>query len=302
MNKKLSKIILTVLLVLPAVFTFAQEAVTDQETIARYKNDYSYWLMIAFLVATVVGFVYAAIKVTKRTQENTKETSSLDKVLYNAVAIDDEESIMLHHEYDGIKELDNHLPPWWLWLFYLNIIFAVVYLMYYNVTGIGATQLEEYEAELIYAENFKADLEKRMASEFNENDVKFLQEEDKIAAGKDLYNTNCVVCHRADMGGGIGPNLVDDYWLHGGSPTEIYLVIKNGVLDKGMLAWKDQMTPYQMQNIMSYILTLQGSNPENAKEPQGEKYSGESVDASELESEDLVQNEEGEDLAVDEGL
>jgi len=271
MNKNINKLILTASMLLPAIFTFAQEAVTDEESIARFKQDYSYWIMIAFLIATVVGFVYAAIKVTRRTQENTKETSSLDKVLYNSVAIDDEQTIMLDHEYDGIKELDNHLPPWWLWLFYLNIIFAIIYMIYYTFTGIGASQVQEYEAEMIYAENFKADLEKKMASEFDENNVEFVKEEAKIAEGKTLFNTNCAVCHKEDLGGLIGPNLTDEYWLHGGSPTEIYMVLKNGVLDKGMLAWKDQMTPYQMQNIMSYILTMQGTNPAGAKEAQGEK-------------------------------
>ena len=288
MNKNISKIILTTLLVLPTAFIFAQEAVTDSESIARYKNDYSYWIMIAFLIATVIGFVYAAIKVSRRTQENTKETSSLDKVLYNSVAIDDEATIMLDHEYDGIRELDNHLPPWWLWLFYINIIFAVVYLIYYNVTGIGESQEQEYESEMIYAENFKADLEKKMASEFNEADVAFLTEESKIAEGKALFNTNCAVCHKEDMGGSIGPNLTDEYWIHGGTPTDIYAVIKNGVLDKGMLAWKDQMTPYQMQNLMSYILTMKGTNPVDAKEPQGEKVGA----ASEVVSEEAKTIEE----------
>lgn len=284
MNKKINKLILTFAMLLPAIFTFAQEALTDSESIARYKNDYSYWIMIAFLIATVLGFVYAAIVVTKKSKENTKETTSLDKVLYNSVAIDDEESIMLEHEYDGIRELDNHLPPWWLWLFYINIIFAVIYFGYYTVTGMGASQLEEYESEMIYAENFKADLEKKMASEFDENNVAFLKEESKIAEGKELYIANCAVCHKADLGGLIGPNLTDEYWVHGGSPTEIYAILRDGVLEKGMLAWKDQMTPYQMQNIMSYILTMQGTNPENAKAPEGEKNASiEELNSNELE-------------------
>lgn len=270
MNKKINKIILTSVMLLPALITFAQEVVTDGESIARYKNDYSYWIMIAFLVATVVGFIYAGIKVTKRTQENTKETSSLDKVLYNAVAIDDEHSIMLDHEYDGIQELDNHLPPWWLWLFYINIIFAVVYMGYYHVSGLGQTQEEEYESEMIYAKNFKEDLEKKMATSFDEKNVKFLDAEADLAIGKDLYVTNCAVCHRADMGGNIGPNLVDKYWIHGGSPSEIYAVLKNGVLEKGMLAWKDQMTPFQMQKIMSYIISMEGTTPEVSKAPEGD--------------------------------
>lgn len=289
MNKNKNRLILTFALLLPAVITFAQEAVTDGESIARYKNDYSYWIMIAFLVATVVGFVYAAIKVSRRSEENTKETSSLDKVLYNSVAIDDEESIMLDHEYDGIQELDNHLPPWWLWLFYINIIFAVIYLIYYNVTGIGSDQFAEYEAEMIYAENFKADLEKKMASEFDENNVAFLTEESKIAEGKALFNTNCAVCHKEDMGGLIGPNLTDEYWIHGGTPTEIYAVIRDGVLDKGMLSWKDQMTPYQMQNMMSYILTMQGTNPAGAKEAQGEKVGAETAEALPVDSAETVE-------------
>ena len=269
MNKLKNKIWLTVLFVLPVLVNFAQEVKTDSEAIARYKNDYSYWLMIAFFIATVLGFIYAAIIVTRKTQENTKETSSLDKVLNNSVAIDDEHTIMLDHEYDGIRELDNHLPPWWLWLFYICIAFSVIYIAYYHLSGVGASQAQEYEAEMLYAANFKADLEKKMASEFDEKNVQLITDAAKLEEGKTLYNTNCAVCHREDMGGNIGPNLVDEYWIHGNSPSEIYQVLKNGVLDKGMLAWKDQMTPYQMQNILSYIVSKNGSKPTDPKEPQG---------------------------------
>lgn len=272
--KTINKIYLVAFMLLSGLPSWAQEAATDAESIVRYKSDYSYWLMIAFLIATVVGFVYAGIKVSKRSNENTKETSNLDKVLYNSVAIDDEESIMLDHEYDGIKELDNHLPPWWLWLFYINIIFAVFYLVYYNITGIGPSQYDEYEAEMIYAENFKADLAEKMKAQFDETNVAFIEEEAKLKEGEDLYAKNCVACHRADLGGSIGPNLVDEYWIHGGTPTEIYMVIKDGVLEKGMLPWKDQLSPFQMQNVMSYILSKKGTNPENPKEPQGEKVEG----------------------------
>ena len=173
----------------------------------------------------------------------------------------------------SIKELDNNLPPWWVWLGYATIVFAIVYSTYYWWTGTGLTQEEEWAQEMAYAKTQKEAAAKELASKFDETNVKIVTDAKSIAEGKDIFAKNCVACHLADGGGSVGPNLTDKYWIHGGSPTDIYTVIKEGVLEKGMLSWKDKFSPYQIQNIVSYIETeLQGSTPANPKAPQGEEY------------------------------
>lgn len=271
--KKIFKITLTFLMLFTAFVVKAQDAIKiDAQSASRYESDYSYYLMYLFIFATVVGFIYAAYRIFG-TKENTSEESALNKMLYDAVPVDREEEIMTDHEYDGIKELDNHLPPWWVWLGYGTIIFAIIYTGYYHFSDFGMSQEQEYAAEMAYAKNQKEDAAKKLASVFDESNVKVVTDPVKLAEGKDIYMKNCVACHSADGGGTVGPNLADNYFIHGGTPTEQYEVIKNGVLDKGMLAWKDQFSPFQMQNVMSYIETeLKGTTPAKPKAPQGEEY------------------------------
>lgn len=268
---KLYKISLSVFMLTISFLANAQEAVKiDTESAARYEQDYSYYLMYLFLLATVLGFVYAAYRIFY-TKENTKKESALNTMLYDAVPIERESEVMTDHEYDGIKELDNHLPPWWVWLMYLTIIFAVIYSVYY-FTGIGMSQQEEYEDEMMYAQYQRDEIQKVLNTQFDETEVAIVTDALKIQEGKEIYESKCAVCHVADGGGNVGPNLADKYYIHGNKPTDIYNVIKNGVLDKGMLSWKKQLNPFQMQNVMSYIKTeLEGTTPAKPKDPQGEE-------------------------------
>ena len=182
-----------------------------------------------------------------------------------------EQTMMMEHAYDGILEIDNPIPAWFMTLFYGSIIISVVYMVAYHVVGDGQTMTTEYKEQLIEGENIKQAYMKQYASSVNENNVTLLKDETSIKEGKKMFTQNCVACHAADGGGGVGPNLTDEFWLHGGSVKSVYHTISEGVAEKGMIAWKKSLNPIQMQQVASYILSLKGTKPANPKEPQGTK-------------------------------
>jgi len=190
----------------------------------------------------------------------------------DAVPVEKEQDVMLDHNYDGIKELDNSLPPWWVAMFYLSIGFAVVYMTYYHFTDAGAGSAEEYEMEMEQAEKAVAAYLATQANLIDETNVTALLDEDALAAGQTIYNNNCAACHGMQGEGGVGPNMTDKYWIHGGGIKDVFSTIKYGVPEKGMIAWKAQLSAADMHKVASFILTMQGTNPPNAKEPQGELY------------------------------
>jgi len=185
--------------------------------------------------------------------------------------ISSEKEIELDHDYDGIKELDNDLPPWWVYLFYATIIFGVIYLGKYHLFG-GDNQIQELEKEMAIAQKEIEEYKKTAPDLLTADQVVLLTDPADIAAGKAIYDANCVACHRADGGGGIGPNLTDEFWILGGDVKEVFNTIMEGGRDgKGMVAWKQQIKPSDIQKVSSYILTLQGTNPADAKAPEGDK-------------------------------
>lgn len=200
--------------------------------------------------------------------------SMLSEKAWNLVPKDKEQDIDLGHEYDGIRELDNSLPPWWLWLFYGTIIWSVVYLWYYHVSDKGPSQEQEYIAAMEMGEAEKSKFLATQANAVDEKTVTLLTDPAAIAEGKELFAANtCKTCHGENgEGNAVGPNLTDKYWLHGGSINDVFKTIKYGVPEKGMVSWKAQIQPGSMQKISSYILSLQGTNPPNAKAPQGDLY------------------------------
>ncbi|MBJ6368705.1 cbb3-type cytochrome c oxidase N-terminal domain-containing protein [Snuella sedimenti] len=189
--------------------------------------------------------------------------------------IEEEGEIILDHNYDGIKELDNNLPPWWLYAFYISIIFSVVYLLRYHVFN-GPTQIDELETELAEARTAIEAYKKTAKDLVDVNTVTLLTDASDLSAGKTVFETNCVACHMADGGGGIGPNLTDTYWILGGGIKNVFKTISEGGRSgKGMIAWKQQLKPIEMAQVASYVLSFQGTTPANPKAPEGDIWEAE---------------------------
>ena len=198
----------------------------------------------------------------------------MDKNENNEVVKDEltGDQLLASHEYDGIQELDNALPKWWVWLFFITIIFAIVYMLSLFVFHTMDTQDEEYAKEMLAASELR---DKTKTAVPDESTLSLLTDEASLASGKAIYDKQCLVCHLSKGEGLVGPNLTDQYWMHGGSIEDVIDIIVVGVPSKGMISWKDQLTPKQIQEVSSFILSLQGTNPPNAKEPQGELYNPE---------------------------
>lgn len=188
-----------------------------------------------------------------------------------------EEEIIIDHDYDGIRELDNNLPTWWVYGFYATIIFAVVYMARYHVFD-GPTQEEEYRREVAAAQVSIEEYRRTAKGLVDASTVVMLTDASDLNTGRNLYDSNCAVCHRADGGGGIGPNLTDNYWVLGGSLSNIYEVISEGGRPgKGMIPWKNDLRPLEIAQVSSYVVTLQGTNPPDAKEAEGDFYASEEL-------------------------
>lgn len=196
----------------------------------------------------------------------------LDRQLTDAVPLEREAEVMTDHDYDGIKELDNNLPPWWVYGFYFTIIFSVIYLLDYHVFRTSPLPAQEYQEQLAEAELSKKERLKEVGASIDETNVTYLTDAGAIASGMEIYKGNCANCHGVAGEGGVGPNLTDAYWLHGGGIQNVFKTIKYGVPAKGMIAWQTQLKPEAMQKVSSFVLSLQGTNPANAKAPQGPEW------------------------------
>jgi cytochrome c oxidase cbb3-type subunit 3 len=173
------------------------------------------------------------------------------------------------HEFDGIREFDNRLPQWWLWTFYLACIFSLLYWVHYHMLGTGDLPLEAYQKAL------EAAAAKNVVAEVSDESLTTLaQDRDAVAAGKEVWTTYCVACHKPDASGLIGPNLTDRFWLHGGRPVDIHRVITKGVIEKGMAPWETILGPTRIQQVAAFVLTLRNTDVPGGKEPQGEPYDG----------------------------
>jgi cytochrome c oxidase cbb3-type subunit 3 len=196
--------------------------------------------------------------------------SSLMEKMTQTVPLEKEGELLLEHDYDGIKELDNNLPPWWVYLFYGCILFAVVYLVRFEIMG-GDNQEMELKKEMAQAQIDIEEYKKTAPDLMDEKTVTLLTDAEGLAAGKAIFTANCIPCHRADAGGQIGPNLTDDKWILGGGIKNVFHTLVNGGRDgKGMISWKGTLKPKEMQQVASYVLSLKGSNPKDPKAPEGE--------------------------------
>ena len=217
----------------------------------------------------------------KHLVEPTSWWQELMKKLTDRVPMEKEASIVLDHNYDGIHELDNNLPPWWTGLFYASIIFAPIYIYFGHFSDSAASTQEHYVMEMEAAEDEVKAFLATQKNAIDESNVTLLADADALSNGNAIYQSKCAVCHGKVGEGGIGPNMTDEYWIHGGSIGDIFKTIKNGVPEKGMIAWKNDLRPRDMQEVASFIMSMAGTNPPNAKEAQGEIYTASKEDVKE---------------------
>ena len=182
---------------------------------------------------------------------------------------DSKDPLLLDHEVDGIKELDNNLPRWWVWLFYITTAYAIVYMVYYHAMGAGDLMVAEYDKEMAVGESIKnaaiARFEGSIDSASPSTDPVV------IARGQQIFATTCAPCNGVQGQGIVGSNLTDDYWIHGSTFQDSLRTIYNGVPEKGMISWKDSLKPDQILASASYIYTLRGTNPPNPKPPENQQ-------------------------------
>lgn len=266
------KIILTLMIFIPALSH--AESISPANNSIGFMNAFIIGLFVFIIL--VIAYILYVLKSLSNQFHTAKQSAPLFAGIFNklsdSVPVEKEDSILTEHVYDGIRELDNNLPLWWKYMFYASILFGGIYLYYYHFTGSGKLQIQEYEQELAVAETQLQEFMKNSANSIDENNVEPLTQTESLENGKTLYLQNCAACHGRAGEGGVGPNLTDSYWLHGGGVKNIFKTIKYGVPENGMKSWKADFNPKNLQEITSYIMTLEGSNPPNAKDPQGEKY------------------------------
>jgi cytochrome c oxidase cbb3-type subunit 3 len=227
-------------------------------------------VILLFLVFYQVNVLRSLIGMIKGEEEETETVmDAWAASLTDAVPLEKEEEIMFEHEHDGIRELDNNLPPWWLWGFYFTIVFGPIYIAYYHFMG-GPSSHQEWVTEMEKGEEAKAAYLAGLDNLIDENNVELVMDEASLAEGAKIWTDNCAACHGANGEGGVGPNMTDAYWIHGGGVKNVFKTIKYGVPTKGMIPWEAQLSPGQMRSVASYIIAMEGTNPEGAKEPQGE--------------------------------
>ncbi len=300
MKNRKQHIIAAILMTISATAAMAADTEAAKPAGVQEFNNLMQWLFLGVigLMVTVVGMVVmrtmkmyqdlltAAIakeqgrEIAVVVKETVNKESWFEKLWFQlsgtgAVAIEHEADILIEHPHDGIYELDNRLPPWWVSMFYITIVFAFGYMGYYHYLYPEKNQLSEYKSSVKKADIMKAEIAERQANLVNENTVVALTDAASLDLGKGIFIGKCAACHGQKGEGGVGPNMTDEFWLHGGGIKNVFKVIVHGVPDKGMIAWEAQMSPSEIQSVASYILTLKGTNPPNPKAPQGEKYSPE---------------------------
>jgi cytochrome c oxidase cbb3-type subunit 3 len=234
--------------------------------------------VLAFIAILVIIMLVNAVSILNHVTRSQKlaRGEKVDTVSWwkkfagMAVLPADEKHLLIEgHDYDGIQELDNRMPPWLQSLFVGTIIIAIAYSTYY-FSGIGDFQLAELDKEIAQAEIDKKAYIEKVGASMDENTVTVITDLTAIEAGKTIFQEKCAACHGVDGGGTVGPNLADNYWLHGGGIKDIFKTIKYGIPEKGMISWEKQLSPTDIQKVASYVLSLKGTKPASPKEPQGE--------------------------------
>lgn len=274
------KVLSLIILFAFAQITFAAEEATKSTGTMNLTYSMITWILLTVIFIEIIVMVYLFSQAKRfLVDPNAKDAnkSALEKTwdkINSFKPIEEESKMDTGHNYDGIRELDNITPPWFTTAFILSIIFAIVYLYRYHVSKSAPLQEAEYNMEMAEAEKEKAKFLAIASNNIDENNVKLLEGEE-IVKGKGIFIEKCAVCHEANGAskpGGVGPNLTDEYWIHGGSLQEVFKSIKYGWPDKGMISWKDQLSPKQIAQVASFINSIKGTNPVGGKEPQGDLY------------------------------
>jgi cytochrome c oxidase cbb3-type subunit 3 len=272
----------------------------DQPAFIAYPMT-QYFLLLVLLLLIAIELILKSIEniMYQTLSEEAKERYLASKArpwewkwgnkmyqkLLGSRPIEEEGEIILDHNYDGIKELDNRLPPWWVYLFYITIIFGVVYLVRFHIFNDYDQELE-YEQEMAAARLAIEEYKKTAKDLVDVNTVELLTEASDLSAGEAIFTGNCAVCHMNDGGGGIGPNLTDDYWILGGGIKNVFRTIsEGGRAGKGMVAWKTNLKPSEIAQVSSYVLSMHGTTPANPKDPEGEVWIDPDAPADEVEVE-----------------
>jgi cytochrome c oxidase cbb3-type subunit 3 len=280
------KFVFRIIILAVAILSFNLAVFAQGSSLPTGGMKYFLYGVIAFVIVSLSLAIYFLILKNKYQKEARvrsgrlheqsalrKWWSDLDKKYFTrAASLEKEADVLLDHDYDGIRELDNALPPWWKWGFYFTVVVAVIYMFRFHVTKTGPTPLEEYDHEMKVAAAKMENYRQNSREAFDEKTVT-LADATGIAAGKKIYTGTCFPCHGANgEGNAVGPNLTDKYWLHGGSLGNVFRTITIGVPDKGMQAWGKTFSPTDIRNLSSFVLSLQGTNPANAKAPQGNLF------------------------------
>lgn len=282
-DNKAATVLVLAFLSLPATSALAQSTAPDVSQPVIVMTEDIFWVLLA-VNTLLLGILFSLLLLIRNLLKSLRGEEAVETViapkkdiwsgaLNDAVPVEREAEVMTNHEYDGIRELDNNLPPWWVYGFYFTIVFAIAYLGYYHVTGKGDLPLEEYAKEMAEGQKQKEEYLAKSAAKVDENSVVAFADAAKLDKGKETFMNFCAACHGRAGEGGVGPNFADEYWMHGGGIQNIFKTIKYGVPTKGMIAWEAQLTPVQIQEVASYVLTLKGTNPANPKAPQGEIWS-----------------------------
>ena len=284
--KKYIQSTIYVLFVIVTFIALAKSFMVYKNPFDIYENPLVWLALIGFIGVIVlkeVVTVMASKKATELQNEKLGITTEPENLWFKkliqswtkAKSVEEEDEIILDHNYDGIKELDNSLPPWWLYLFYATMIFGVIYLVRYHVLD-GDTPEMEYQKAVAQARieinKYKATAPDLITAE----NVELLTDEASLKRGRAVFNLNCASCHLADGGGSIGPNLTDEYWILGGGIKNVFTTVSNGGRSgKGMVPWNKTLKSADIAKVSSYIISLQGTTPAKPKAPQGEKWEAE---------------------------
>jgi cytochrome c oxidase cbb3-type subunit III len=282
--KSINKILfasLMILLTAVNIYIFKSEASGghDLEKVLR--------TMLVLSLVMIVFVIWLAVVYSEK-NDNDGESfkapfNAFTRFLTRSVPMEKEKEIMFHHDFDGIQELDNRIPPWFSFLFFGTIIWGIIYMLVFHVFDDGQIQSKEYNTQMQQA-SIEREILIKSGAFINEETVTSLSDAAALAEGKEIFSKNCVTCHAADGGGLVGPNLTDDFWIHGGGIKNVFKTIKNGVPAKGMISWQAQLDPKKIQAVASYVLTLHDTKPANPKAQEGSKWEEPKTDSMKVAS------------------